>query len=508
MSLDIDSIVRITARIAPQPRLARDFGRGLLFTVDPTLAPIGAGRVQEFASYNDVLAVFPANSEPAKCANAWFSQNPYPKNLLVARWSKTAVPTEIRGGRRLATTLAQFQAISDGSFNLNGTDVTGVDLSGQTSMAEIASALQTALRGTSVTDWDAAEVSYEAADANRGDRFVVKFAKSGAPVALSASQFGAHSAATGTDLSSRMKLRPADGAEYAPGVETPETVPAALSAIIQLNDNWYWLLLDATEIASATVLSVAAWAESQTVLAALDNTQAGALTAAENTSYAAQLAAFDYERTLMVWSKTADYKAASIAARFSSVDFSNANSLITAKFKLLPGTLADDLTPTQKAELDRKRVNHYSPYSRINMFAEGTLLRPGSWIEARYWLDWFVNQVQTDIFNVLSASNKLPQTDAGLAALIDTVDAVCERGVANGGIAPGALAPALVADIRVATTNSEFSGTLTLGYLVYAPEMASQSPSDRAARRSPTIRVWLKGSGAIHSVNADITFEN
>ncbi len=38
-----------------------------------------------------------------------------------------------------------------------------------------------------------------------------------------------------------------------------------------------------------------------------------------------------------------------------SVDFEAPNSIFTGKFQRLPGILPDDLTPTQKAELDRKR---------------------------------------------------------------------------------------------------------------------------------------------------------
>jgi hypothetical protein len=43
--------------------------------------------------------------------------------------------------------------------------------------------------------------------------------------------------------------------------------------------------------------------------------------------------------------------------------------------------------------------------------------------------------------------------------------------------------------------------TLSKGYYVYAPSVASQSAAARAARQAPVIQAAVKLAGAIHSVN-------
>ena len=133
------------------------------------------------------------------------------------------------------------------------------------------------------------------------------------------------------------------------------------------------------------------------------------------------------------------------------------------------------------------------------------MLKPGTWIDVRYWLDWLVNATQVEVFSLLR-SGRVPQTQAGVAAITDVVERICEEGVANGGIAPGQVSPALVSDIRLATGNQAFDGFLSTGYLVHVGSVASQSQADRDARKSPPVRVWVKGSGAIHFIDIDVTF--
>lgn len=239
----------------------------------------------------------------------------------------------------------------------------------------------------------------------------------------------------------------------------------------------------------------------------MDSHEPGALTPNESTSLLAQVSALKSERVFAIWSLFNDYKAVSVAARFSSVDFTAGQSLITGKFKTLPGTTPDIITATQKAELDRKRVNHYSPFGGDSIVAEGVSF--GTYIDVRYWLDWFINSCQAGVYNLLKGSpSRVPQTDSGSAAIRGTLEGICEEGVLNGGIAPGKLGNVLAGNIREITGNSKFSGYLSTGYLVYIQPIALQNPSDRAARKAPPINVWVKGSGAVHFLDINIVFEN
>ena len=284
-----------------------------------------------------------------------------------------------------------------------------------------------------------------------------------------------------------------------------ETITEALGRISGANGEWYWLTLSNDLLGQS--LAVAQWVAGTSFFFAMDNHEPGALTPNENTSVLSQVSALESQRVFAVWSLFPDYKAVSLAARFSSVDFAAGQSLITGKFKTLPGTTPDVITPTQKAELDRKRVNHYSPFGGDSIVAEGVSF--GTFIDVRFWLDWFINSCQIGVYNLLKGSpSRVPQTESGSAAIRGELEGICEEGVLNGGIAPGQLGTVLAGNVREITGNSKFTGYLSTGYLVYILPIALQNPTDRAARKAPPINIWVKGSGAVHFLDINIVFEN
>ena len=77
----------------------------------------------------------------------------------------------------------------------------------------------------------------------------------------------------------------------------------------------------------------------------------------------------------------------------------------------------------------------------------------------------------------------------------------------NGGIAPGTLTEQLANVIRTTTGNVDFDGYLSSGYLTNVGSFNDQSQADREARKSPPVSIWLKGSGAIHSLDVNILLE-
>ena len=717
MSLDIGSIVRVTAQIAPQGVLRRDFGRTLFLTVDDTLGVSGADRVQTFASMDDVAAVFEPDSKPYKAAAIYFQQEPYPRNLLVARWVADAKPTVITGrtpasldairgratvvtgtgtvaepvnfyGRETAVTgtgtvasLATLQGITAGTVTFVGQTVTGIDFSGATDLDGVASVLQTDLRATNASDLAAVEVEYDSAAA----AFVVTLPldANGAAVSVSAAFTGAEAddlgldtativagvdsiksgtvtfageTATGIDFSAvtdyddvasvlQTALRGATGttldavevvydgdattfvvaiplaadgsatavtaafsgaeadelgldtativdgvdaiqsgtvtflgetfsdidftdveslADVASTLQTAlrtstaagfseaeveydalqsafavsidrldadeflagdtaddlgldggsiaagyasETIEAALADLLALDSDWYFTVPDSAIRDGDGARALAAWTASRPYMLALDVTGADVLEAGEDDSLAAELSALGYDNAFAVWSQTEDHKALSLAGRLSAINFAAANSLLTAKFKVLPGTTPDALTTTQQEELIRKRINYYAPFGGDAIVAEGMTLKPGRWIDTQYWLDWLINAIRTSVYNLLRQSARVPQTARGVAAIKAVVQRVCEEGVRNGGIAPGFVTEALRADIIAVTGNGNFSGRLTRGYLVHAGSIAEQAQSDREQRKAPPARVWLKHSGAVHTVDIALTLE-
>ena len=97
MTLGIQDIVEVRAQIRPRGAGGREFGRTLLLTTDPTL-DAGAGRVGVFASMDEVARTFAADSGSYQAAQVYFSQVPYPRNLVIGRWINTRESARLTGG--------------------------------------------------------------------------------------------------------------------------------------------------------------------------------------------------------------------------------------------------------------------------------------------------------------------------------------------------------------------------------------------------------------------------
>ena len=101
---------------------------------------------------------------------------------------------------------------------------------------------------------------------------------------------------------------------------------------------------------------------------------------------------------------------------------------------------------------------------------------------------------------------RVPQIAEGLASIEAAIERVCEAGRRNGGLAPGRVSETVANDIRLAINNPDFDGFLTRGYLVVVGSIADQLEQDRNARKAPPARVWITGSGAMHSATIILTF--
>ena len=97
MTLGIQDIVEVRAQITPRGAGGREFGRTLLLTTDPTL-PAPAPRVGVFAGMDEVARTFAADSGSYQAAQVYFSQVPYPRNLVIGRWINTRESARLTGG--------------------------------------------------------------------------------------------------------------------------------------------------------------------------------------------------------------------------------------------------------------------------------------------------------------------------------------------------------------------------------------------------------------------------
>jgi len=489
MTMATDANVRISASLASDAGLKVDFGRSLYLAQDSSTPTTAAAIAQQrstrgataFATATAVDAAYPAGSQPREAAAVYFQQSPYPKNLVIGQQIATAQDGYVFG---FDPGTVDYAALGSTSLELGGTSF-NVNFSAVTTLAAAAGVIQTAMRAVRFGATATATVV------------------SGALVVTSPQ---AQSIGTGFTNSATARALGLFGqsVQVFDGLAA-ETPVQALSRIETEDDSWYYVALDPAIYDTSAVVDIANWVNARVNYLAQDSTQGSALTTGETTSFLAQVSALGQQRAFGVWSASADHKALSLAGRMGSVDFERPGSATTAKFRQLPGTTPDVLTTAQQDELRRKRVNFYTEQHGAAIVAEGTAY--DGWIDERIWLDWFVNRMRMSIFSQLVGSRRIPQTDDGMAALLDGVIGVCEIGVNSGFIAPGNVSPALAAEITLATGNADFDGFLSTGYLVYAPPIAEQSLADRQARVSPPINVWVKGGGALHRVDIAILFE-
>ena len=395
---------------------------------------------------------------------------------------------------------AGVDGIGAGSLTWHGSSIP-VDFTGADSYDDVASTLQTALRAVRAAaraDLRSATVEFDPVGF-----FRVRLgfdSTSGDPYAING--FMADDA---QEPASALGLDSTSGGGIVQG-QASEPIEDAMDAISGLDDGWYFVTVDSSITTGADLLSLSRWVQAKVHMLALDVVDEGVLTPNESTSLAAQLSALEQQRTFLVWSRTRDSKALSLAGRLSSVNFDGQNTLITPKFKSLPRTVSDIVTTAQKEELDRKWVGYYTRFGPDAIFAEGWT-QSGDWIDVRYWLDWITKAMQSEVYNLLRQHpTRVPQTAEGLASIEAAIERVCEAGRRNGGIAPGRVSEAVANNIRLATNNPTFEGFLPTGYLVAIGSIADQLQIHRDARRSPTIRVWLKGSGAMHYVTIGLVF--
>ena len=395
---------------------------------------------------------------------------------------------------------AGVDGIGAGSLTWHGSSIS-VDFTGADSYDDVASTLQTALRAVRAAaraDLRSATVEFDPVgffrvrlgfDSTIGDPYAI--------TGFMADDAQEPASALGLDSTS--------GGGIVQG-QASEPIEDAMDAISGLDDGWYFVTVDSSITTGADLLSLSQWVQAKTHMLALDVVDEGVLTPNESTSLAAQLSALEQQRTFLVWSRTRDSKALSLAGRLSSVNFEGQNTLITPKFKSLPGTTPDIVTTAHKEELDRKWVGYYTRFGPDAIFAEGWT-QAGDWIDVRYWLDWITKAMQSEVYNLLRQHpTRVPQTAEGLASIEAAIERVCEAGRRNGGIAPGRVSEAVANNIRLATNNPAFEGFLATGYLVVIGSIADQLQIHRDARRSPTIRVWLKGSGAMHHITIGLVF--
>ncbi len=283
-----------------------------------------------------------------------------------------------------------------------------------------------------------------------------------------------------------------------------ETLSAAILRLAQASGDWYGMtvasaILQADSIILAAAQTVEALSPARAFFYTSD--EQAILTAGTTTDMASLLQGASLNRTAIQYTSAPNavpptstlYAAASLFGRIATVNFNGSGTAITLKFQQEPGIVAETLTETQAATLLAKNCNVFVNYQNGAAILQEGVMCSGIYIDERVNLDWLQNALQVAGFNALyGAQTKIPQTDAGMNILATAYEGVCTQAVANGIFAPGVYTGPSFGAIKTGQTLSK-------GYYIYMPPVASQSVADRGARRATVAQIAGAEAGAVHS---------
>jgi hypothetical protein len=484
--LSVSNVVNVDVSISPLAAGYRNFGTLLVVTPEDII-DVGE-RVRYYSNIDEVIEEFGGTGPAYEAGLLYFSQQPRPNALYIGRWAQTASKAVLHGGVLDVADLdmATWAAIVNGGINLTinslSKPITGLDFSTCTNMNQVAARIQAGGTGYTVT-WDAA---YE--------RFDVKSSTTGV-----GSTVGYATAGTGTDISSKCKLKAGEANAPINGVAS-ETALAAVQACADRSAEWYAVAMakDKTltfpDPADNDLVDISAYIEGteRNRVHIISTKASSVLDPLSSLDICSRLKALRYMRSFTQYSSTNVNAAVSAFGRAATVDFEANNTTMTLKFKQEPGVGVEVLTETQNKILRSKNGNVFVLYDNDTAILQEGVMANGYFFDEVHNSDWYANALQVDVWNVLYQSQtKIPQTDEGIHQLVATCEATSERAVNNGMLASGVWRGGQIGILRPGMT-------LSRGYYVYAPPVATQPPAEREARKAPTIQIAGKLAGAVH----------
>ncbi|WP_288074673.1 DUF3383 domain-containing protein [Pseudomonas sp.] len=484
-TLPVSDVVNVQINMAPKAAATRDFGALLILGASNVIDI--AERIRQYTGLDGVTSDFGTSAEEYAAANLFFAQSPQPARVYIGRWAKTATAALLKGAT--LTTAQQdmvlFTAVTSGGMKItiDGTlkTLSAINLSGETNLNGVASAITTALAGAGTCTWNANFSRFEIVSATTGATSTISYAE--AP-------------ASGTDISGLLGLITGQASVPVDGV-VAETLLDAVAALADQSNDWYGLRVADTSPTIDELLGVAAYIEAASPSRIFGVTTQSSL-ALDGTSTADlpyKLKAAKYRRSFSQYSGSSPYADASIFGRAFTVDFQGNNTTITLKFKQEPSITAESLNATQAAALKAKNCNVFVNYNNDTAIIQEGVMADGSFFDEVHGLDWLQNDLQTAVYNLLyTSTTKIQQTDPGINRIVTVLNERCEQAVTNGLVAPGIWNGPDIGSLK--------SGQLlSAGYYVYAPPVSTQSQADREARKAPVIQIAVKLAGAVHSSN-------
>lgn len=275
-----------------------------------------------------------------------------------------------------------------------------------------------------------------------------------------------------------------------------ETVVQAVTACREKNSEWYGAY--ACGIEKAEIIELAKYMDSASPESYLFYTTSDSdvLTNTSGNVFET-LKKNGIHRALGLYSAKTDDAAVAVMGVAMGRNTGTASSAYTLAYKTLAGVETEALTSTQVTTIKNLNGNIYINRGSVYNVLEMGVSADGTKFDEVLNLDMLTNNIQTAVVSALARSAKVPQTDAGIDNLLNTITEPLEKAREIGFIAPG-----------VWNTESIFTvekgDTLPRGYIIISDSVDSQSQADREARKAPPIYILIKCAGAIEYVSIKI----
>ena len=409
-----------------------------VLTTNPLFA---ANTVYEFTQSSDVAAFAGATSAEALFASEYFGwvskRATQAKKISFMRYSFEALAPYMYSTAPL-TPLATLKAVTDGAMtvNLGGTSyaISGVDLSAATSYADVASAVQTAIRGNTSGGslWTAATVEYVQSPAG----FVITGGATGANTINYAT-----APASGSDLSLLLGLNAASAPVISEGTNA-QTITDVLNKMIDLSTNFATFgFLNAAD-ATGNLDSIGAFIDEQ-------NNQYRFCFDVSNANYS-EAVAVAANHTGMTANYNINYGISGInpawlmsAVLPATTDYTKPNGVKNYMFQEFPAqpvSVGLDGDGTLYQTLDNLNINYNGQTQKAGVkiaFYQNGFNTDGT-DSAIYDNEiWLKDAITTDILNAFLALDFVSADDDGKAVIVGLIENDVDKALDNHVIANG-----------------------------------------------------------------------
>lgn len=454
----------------------------------------GAGRLAFYSTFAAVQGDSRVTAEGLKAARDFFAQPKRALRMAIGQVFSTAQAGYLLTGA--IGTLAAFQAVTTGSFavSINGisANISALNFSTDTTLAQVAARIQTAVRAVASGGFTLATVAISGTQ--------IKITSGTTGDGSTVSVLAPVSPAAGVDISGPGFLNGRLGTAvvqpgYTPGDLVSEA--ALIKEAGRCNGSFlYGWALDASYRDTADQVAFGQWVQANGLASPLVSNSPVAWDPNSTADLGPEIEALGLFRAWPYYHDNAEfYPDMALLALLLSVNYAQRGSTITAKFKDLVGIPTVGLTETQWQVLKSKSYNTFTltgNTARVNR--EGTTGNAAWFMDDVVNLDNFVEEVEVAEYNCYLRNGKVPNDPTGQALLQEGLQQVCQKYVFNGSFSSR----------KVLDTSNIDGFTIDPPYTITPGLFELQTVAERADRVGPPFVIDVNLAGAIHSIAVGI----